>query len=63
MSLNSGYIDSVKISGGKIEELFTLFGGIPWLIYDPDEKDKNMDTLEKKVNDLDMAQMKKLLSG
>jgi hypothetical protein len=62
LKTSAGYIDSVSISAGEIEELFTLFGGIPRLIYEPDEKDENMATLERKVNDLDLAQMKKLLS-
>lgn len=63
LKTSAGYIDSVSISAGEIEELFTLFAGIPRLIYDPDEKDENMAILERKVNDLDLAQMKKLLSG
>ena len=57
-------IDSMSnLPAREIEKLFSLFGGIPRLVYDPEAKDNNLQSLERKVNELELSEMKKLLAG
>lgn len=57
------HIASLDMTADDIERLFSLFGGIPRMVYDPDEKDENMRTLKRKVHALELSHMQTLLSG
>lgn len=64
LKAGASHIDSVSnLPAREIEELFSLFGGIPRLVYDPEAKDKNLQSLERKVNELELSEIKKLLAG
>ena len=57
------HIASLDIVPDHIERLFSLFGGIPRMVYDPDEEDENIRALKRKVHTLELSQLQKLLSG
>ena len=60
----ANHIDSMKnVPARVIEELFSIFGGIPRLVYEPTAKDTNLQSLEREVNELELSDIKKLLAG
>ena len=57
------HIAGLDMVTDDIERLFSLFGGIPRMVYDLDEEDENMRALKRKVHALQLSQMQTLLSG